>query len=142
MLMSGETDLNRLLANMQPELVEGEFVFCSVSPEAYDRLGVHLLGWFLEEEGISLIVERSIGDDEGLDYAFVSRMITLNIHSSLDAVGFIAAITSKLAGAGISVNTISGFYHDHLFVPTDKANSAMKLLDELRNATAGNFSSI
>jgi hypothetical protein len=122
---------------MQPDLLEGEFVFCSVSPKAFDQLRIHPIGYLREAEGITLIVERSIADDEGLDYEFVSRMITLNIHSSLEAVGFLAAITSKLAGAGISVNTVSAFYHDHLFVPTDRARAAMRLLEELRNDAAG-----
>ncbi len=135
--MSGETNLQSLLANMQPDLLEGEFVFCSVSPKAFDQLRIHPIGYLREAEGITLIVERSIADDEGLDYEFVSRMITLNIHSSLEAVGFLAAITSKLAGAGISVNTVSAFYHDHLFVPTDRARAAMRLLEELRNDAAG-----
>lgn len=57
-------------------------------------------------------------------------MISLMAHSSLDAVGFLAAITAKLAAAGISVNPVSAFYHDHLFVPFDKAEMAMNLLSE------------
>ncbi|MEA1977158.1 MAG: ACT domain-containing protein [Chloroflexota bacterium] len=131
--MPGETNLQSLLANMQPALLEGEFVFCSISPQAYDQLRFSPIGSFREAEGITLIVERSVADAEGLDYKLVSRMITLNIHSSLEAVGFLASITSKLAEAGISVNTVSAFYHDHLFVPTDRASAAMLLLDELKN---------
>ena len=41
-----------------------------------------------------------------------------------------AAITAKLAEAGISMNAVSAYYHDHLFVPADKAKSVMKLLAE------------
>lgn len=138
--MSGETNLQSLLANMQPALLEGEFVFCSVSPQAFDQLRIRPIGNFREAEGITLIVERSVADAEGLDYEFVSRMITLNIHSSLEAVGFLASVTSKLAEAGISVNPVSAFYHDHLFVPTDRASAVMQLLDELRNVAAGHIS--
>ena len=138
--MSGETDLRKLLAKMQPELLRGEFVFCSVSPIRFTQLDFHPLGVFREAEGITLIVERSIADDEDLDYTFVARMITLNIHSSLEAVGFLAAITSKLAWAGISVNTISAMYHDHLFVPTDRAEDALALLVELSLDADGNRS--
>ncbi len=134
--MPGETNLQRLLANMQPELLEREFVFCSVSPTEFEQLRIHLVGWFREAEGITLVIERNIADDEGLDYEFVSRMITLNIHSSLEAVGLLAAITSKLAAAGISLNTISAYYHDHLFVPRDRASAVMMLLDELKNDAA------
>ncbi|NOR90890.1 MAG: ACT domain-containing protein [Anaerolineales bacterium] len=138
--MSGETNLQSLLANMQPDLLEGEFVFCSISPQAFAQLRICPIGNFREAEGITLIVERSIADAEGLDYEFVSRMITLNIHSSLEAVGFLASVTSKLAEAGISANPVSAFYHDHLFVPTDRASAAMRHLDELRNVAAGHIS--
>jgi len=43
-------------------------------------------------------------------------------------VGFLAAVTSRLTEAGISVNAISAFYHDHLFVPADRADEAMAIL--------------
>ncbi|MGB2895471.1 MAG: ACT domain-containing protein [Anaerolineales bacterium] len=135
--MSGEANLQLLLTHMQPELLGGEFVFCSISPKTFNQLCFQPIGWFRESEGITLVVERSIADDEGLPYEFISRMITLNVHSSLEAVGFLAAITSKLAGAGISVNTISAFYHDHLFVPADRAVAVMQLLEELSNDAAG-----
>ena len=52
-------------------------------------------------------------------------MITLSVHSSLDAVGFLAAITNKLAAAAISFNPVSAYYHDHLFIPANRAEQAM-----------------
>jgi len=55
--MPGETNLQSLLANMQPALLEGEFVFCSVSPQAFDQLRIRQIGNFREAEGITLIVE-------------------------------------------------------------------------------------
>ncbi|RVA88555.1 ACT domain-containing protein, partial [Mesorhizobium sp. M7A.F.Ca.CA.004.02.1.1] len=60
--------------------------------------------------------------------SFRCRMVTLNIHSSLEAVGFLAAITTRLAAAGMGVNPVSAFYHDHLFVPADRAEEALELL--------------
>jgi hypothetical protein len=39
-----------------------------------------------------------------------------------------AAITTCLAKENISVNPVSAFYHDHLFVPEDRADDAMRLL--------------
>ena len=36
-----------------------------------------------------------------------------------------------LADAGISVNPVSAYYHDHLFVPVEKAGQAMQLLATL-----------
>ena len=58
-------------------------------------------------------------------------MITLNVHSSLEAVGFLAAITARLAAAGMGVNPVSGFYHDHLFVPAERAAEAMEILSRM-----------
>ena len=45
--------------------------------------------------------------------------------------GFHAAITTCLANAGISVNAVIAFHHDHLFVPKDRADEAIRLLASL-----------
>jgi hypothetical protein len=66
-----------------------------------------------------------------LPHEFPSRMITLNVHSSLDAVGFIALIATKLAAAGMGVNPVAGFFHDHIFIPEARAEDAMNLLQDL-----------
>ena len=58
-------------------------------------------------------------------------MITLNIHSSLEAVGFLAVITTHLAKLNVGVNPVSGFYHDHLFIPAERAQDVMTALSEL-----------
>ena len=58
-------------------------------------------------------------------------MITLNIHSSLDAVGFMARIASALAEHGMGVNPVAGFYHDHIFVPLGREQDALTVLREL-----------
>ncbi|HEY9768965.1 MAG TPA: ACT domain-containing protein [Coleofasciculaceae cyanobacterium] len=57
-------------------------------------------------------------------------MITLSVHSSLEAVSFLAAITAKLAEHKIGVNPVSAYHHDHLFVPVSRAQEAMILLKE------------
>jgi hypothetical protein len=46
-------------------------------------------------------------------------------------VGFLAAITARLAQAGISLNAVSAYYHDHLFVPWENRERAMQILKEL-----------
>jgi hypothetical protein len=53
------------------------------------------------------------------------------VHSSLDSVGLTAAVSGKLAAHGISANIIAGFYHDHVFVPRNKAQLALRLLTEI-----------
>ncbi|WP_414640799.1 ACT domain-containing protein [Archangium sp.] len=55
-------------------------------------------------------------------------MLTLSVHSSLEAVGFLAAVTTRLAARGISVNPVSAYFHDHLFVPSARATESLALL--------------
>jgi hypothetical protein len=55
-------------------------------------------------------------------------MITLSIHSDLEAVGFLAAITTALAAIDIPVNAVSAYYHDHTFVPYEHHDDALECL--------------
>ncbi len=126
--MIGETSLQALLRSMQPMLKQEEYVFCSISYQEQQCLGLDPICQFKEEEGLTLILERGQADAASLSYTSVFRMITLSIHSSLEAVGFLAAITTKLAEQNISVNPVSAYYHDHLLVPAVRAQEAMELL--------------
>ena len=129
--MPGETDLQNLLGSMSPELLPGVFVFATL-PAGPQRPGnLNPVMVFREREGDTLILLEEKAAAAGLSSAFPSRMITLNIHSSLDAVGFLAAITARLAAAGMGVNPVSAFFHDHLFVPAGRAEDAMALLQAL-----------
>lgn len=133
--MAGERDLNALLKDMKPEMQPGAFVFCTIPPDEPIPATVNPLLTFREHEGTTLVIRREEAERAGLRYAFASRLITLTVHSLLDAVGFLAAITACLAEAGISVNAVSAFYHDHLFVPADRADEALAILQEISGAT-------
>lgn len=126
--MSGETNLETLLHSMQPSLKPEEYVFCTVSPAQWANLTVQPIGLFQEEEGITLILPKVQADQSQLPYEYVAHLITLSVHSSLSAIGFLAAITTRLAAQGISVNPVSAYYHDHLFVPVDRSAEALRLL--------------
>ncbi|MBV6657206.1 MAG: ACT domain-containing protein [Devosiaceae bacterium] len=128
--MAAITDLSQLLAHMEPVLHPPVYVFATV-PSGTSTAQLAPVMRFSEAEGETLIIERDAAQQAGLHFAFPSRMITLNVHSSLDAVGFLAAITRALADAGMGVNPVSAFYHDHLFVPEDRAQDAMEILAKL-----------
>ena len=129
--MSGEGDITTLLKTMKPEMLEGIFVFCSLTNDREISTSLKPVLTFREREGTTLIVRREEAEGARLPYQFTSRQITLTVHSSLEAVGFLAAITGRLADAGISVNAVSAFYHDHLFVPEHRADEALRLLRDL-----------
>jgi hypothetical protein len=126
--MPGGTDLKQLLGAMSPELAPGVFVFATLRPGAPRPGGIDPIMSFREREGETLILREDEARAAGLSATFPSRMITLNVHSSLDAVGFLAAIAGRLAAAGMGVNPVAGYFHDHLFVPADRATDAMAIL--------------
>jgi len=130
-LMAGERDLQTLLKAMQPELQDGVFVFCAIPQGADIPAAIKPRLIFREREAMTIVVRREEAETLGLPHQFASRLITLTVHSSLEAVGFLAAISARLAEAGISVNAVSAFYHDHLFVPHDRADEAMTLLQDM-----------
>jgi hypothetical protein len=120
---------------MKPEMRPGIFVFCTIPTSQSIPAALSPLLTFREEEGTTFVIPREEAEAAGLRYVFASCLITLTVHSALDAVGFLAAITARLAAAGISVNAVSAFHHDHLFVPADRADDAMVLLQEMSKAT-------
>ncbi|NRB33765.1 MAG: ACT domain-containing protein [Rhodobacteraceae bacterium] len=128
--MSGETNLDRLLRGMSAELVDGVYVFATVAQGDVPK-GLTPRMMFHEAEGVTLVLLQDEAQAAGLAFDFPCRMITLNVHSALEAVGFIARIATVLAGAGMGVNPVAGFYHDHLFIPENHAEDAMHLLAQL-----------
>lgn len=127
--MAGETDLERLLATMDPHLFPTEYVFLTLSGGSYgDHRDLEPVVAVAETEGLTLVVPRQAADRAGFSYDAVFRMITLQVHSSLEAVGLTAHVGRRLAAAGISANVVAGFYHDHLFVPTQRAVDAVAAL--------------
>lgn len=130
--MSGEQNLDVLIGSLSAVLAEGLYVFVTL-PDRNVPVNLAPRMVFEELEGTTLIILKSEAETHGLEYEFPCRMITLNIHSSLEAVGFMARIASELAKHNMGVNPVSGFFHDHLFVPDGREQDAMKILQELAN---------
>lgn len=106
------------------------YVYCSFSDFVLPD-GVPAFCTIRESEGLTAIVERADARRLRLAYIYDARLITLSVHSSLNAVGFIKVISGKLADAGIPCNVIAGYYHDHILVPVDRADEAMDRLREI-----------
>ena len=122
--MDGERNLDILLQTMQPLLTDGKWVF-RTSVNGFDAATLETaILMFREPEGVT-IISPAKPSDEGLP---TWGMITLSIHSSLEAVGFLAAITTSLAAIDIPVNAVSAYYHDHIFVPYKRRDDALECL--------------
>lgn len=126
--MVGEMNLDALFVGMNAVLIDGIFVFATVDTVPQ---GLAPRMAFQEAEGTTLIVLREEADAHGIAYEFACRMITLNIHSSLEAVGFMARIATELAKENMGVNPVAGFYHDHIFIPDGREDDAMAVLKRM-----------
>lgn len=129
--MASVSDLKELLLRMKPKLSAEEYIFCTIAEERFRSSNVKPICTFREKEGVTAIIERRSAEAGSIRYSIAWKMITLTVHSDLEAVGFLAAVTGRLAREGISVNVVSAVRHDHLFVPSNMAEKAMKALREL-----------
>lgn len=123
-----EKNLRTLLRTMNPQLHPQPIAFAKAAaapPEA--------ICTFREDEGLTVLIPVEDAGRLGLTYSYIAAWITLTVESDLDAVGFLAAITERLAEAEISCNVVSAFHHDHLFVPFDKRDEAVRILRELQS---------
>ena len=130
--MSGEKDLKVLLSNLMPRLLPDTYVFCIIEGGSYGNLGeANPIASFQETEGLSLILSKTDADKHRLKYEGEYKGISLDVHSSLEAVGMTAAIATKLTAHNISANIIAAFHHDHLFIPSKDAEKALDLLRDI-----------
>jgi hypothetical protein len=128
--MNGEMDLRILLRQMEPEINEGEYVYCLADSREQMMLLAPICS-FLEKEGWTMILPREKADSMNIPYTTICAWITLTVHSALEAVGLTAAVSHALAESNIGCNMVAAFHHDHIFVPLKDAKRAMDVLETL-----------
>ena len=119
------------LPELDPELHEGTFAFTTV-PVTTSLAGLDVVATMREPEGLTLVLPEAQAKERGFEVQFRCAWITLRLASALDAVGLTAAFARALADLGIACNVIAGTHHDHLFVPVDRAQDALRCLQDLR----------
>ena len=119
------------MTDLQPDLLIDNYVFCTFPQNKYGDLEyLKPIGSFQENEGITLVVTEKIAKLHNLSYEGIFKCISLKLMSTLSSVGLTKKIAVLLAERNISANIYAGYYHDHIFVPLDKASEAFKLLSE------------
>jgi len=132
--MTGELDLQAMLATLKPVLDPVEYVYACVTEDdpVHEKLGeLTPFAVIRESEGITVILPRQQADSLAIAYEDIFGCITLSVHSSLLAVGLTASVAAALAEHEISANLVAGYYHDHVFVPVEDANRAVDRLNLL-----------
>lgn len=123
------TDLAQLLSSLSARLDPEPYVWASVAVAPEDCVPVATV---MEDEGLTVVVPEAAADEAGLAWQFRSARVTLEVHSSLEAVGLTAAFTRALADEGVSANVVAGFHHDHVFVPWNRREDAIAALARLQ----------
>jgi ribosomal protein S18 acetylase RimI-like enzyme len=131
--MTPERNLHRLLASIAPKRHAGVYLFCEV-PSGVVPEGIEPQMTFREGDTTTVVVEEDQAEAAGIAGELPSVWITLGASSDLAAVGFLAVITARMAAQSISVNVVSGYRHDHLFVPVAMAEDAMAVLSSLEGS--------
>ncbi|MDN4483894.1 ACT domain-containing protein [Demequina lignilytica] len=123
------TDLAELISSMSARLDPEPYVWITgdVAPA-----GCTPVVTVEEAEGTTWVVPEPQARAAGAAHDFRSARITLEVHSSLEAVGLTAAFARALADVGISANVVAGFHHDHIFVPWDRRDDALRALEALQ----------
>lgn len=84
-----------------------------------------------EREGTTVIITADGARARGWDIDFEGAWLTLDVHSSLSAVGLTAVVSEALAAESIPCNVVAGYYHDHLLVPSEQADQAIAAIEHL-----------
>lgn len=131
--MSGETDLQKILATLTVSRRADPVTMLSLDTASLDptTVGDGIEAVISEAEGITVVATVAEAERRGWPAEFVAAWLTIEVHSSLEAVGLTRAMAAVLGDAGIPCNVLAGFYHDHILVPLDQADEAIAQLESL-----------
>jgi len=129
--MVGIKDLGVLLKSMNPKISGKNYVFCTIGEREFESMNLNSLLVFREKEGVTVVIKEDEAKKNNLDFSDKWDLITLNVHSDLNAVGLLAAVSGELAKHKISINVVSAYYHDHIFVHANKSKRALGVLKKI-----------
>lgn len=128
----GIVSLAKILESLSGILYPEKYVFVTVASKQLQDLNLsNIFAVINEEEAVTLIVETSKKNNWTTEELPEFSRITLNVHSSLNAVGLTAAVSTALAKKEISCNIIAGYYHDHVFVQKAREAEALEIINAL-----------
>ncbi len=122
-------DLAKLLRTLTVSQRPGTFCIATVPPTT--RLGDGVEALMVEDEGVTAVATIERAQTEGWDHEFEAAWLTLDVYSALQAVGLTAAVAEALTEVGISCNVLAARHHDHILVPTERAEVAISAIEAL-----------
>ncbi|MGI9611629.1 MAG: methyltransferase domain-containing protein [Acidimicrobiales bacterium] len=136
--MPGETNLNVILEELSVIRRPGRFAVVAVEEPPTLTDGVEALVAEADRTTVVATVERA--EQSGWQIDFEAAWLTLDVHSSLEAVGLTAAAATALAERSIPCNVLAGWKNDHILVPVAQAEAAIAALSDIANHSHGHHS--
>ena len=102
------------------------FVFCCLQTSSFADQDVIMA--FREEEGMTYIVSQSSAEALGVDFDQIWAWISVDTQTQLNATGITAHIAAIFGAHKIPCNVVAAFHHDHLFVPFELGEEALRVL--------------
>lgn len=130
--MKGELNLRNILQKLNPTLNDGKYVYCTVKDISKIPMS-EILFFFREKEDITVIIKKEVAEELEINFAYIASWITLEVYSSLSAVGLTAKFSQALSEGGISCNVVAAYFHDHIFVDEKDSDEAIYILNQLKN---------
>ena len=106
------------MSGLKPRLYSERYAFKATADQSLGEA----FALIREDEGLTAIRADAAGD---------WARISLGVHSSLEAVGLTSALSNAFAEAGISANIVAALRHEHLFVPWDRREEALRCIEAL-----------
>ncbi|PNY24074.1 Uncharacterized protein TCAP_05987 [Tolypocladium capitatum] len=133
----GEARPSTLLADMTATLHPTTYAFASFRDPSKLPPMPQIQLFFQEPEGITIVTSLGYAQTHGIECFFPCRMISLSFTSCAEAAGHTAVLVARLAARNLGVKPVSGFYHDHLFVPVGREAEAMEVLAAVAEENRG-----
>lgn len=127
--MAGQIDLDTILADLAVTRRPGVFAFVRLPEPIEMDDEIHAL--VHEEEGVTVVTTIDVARERGWKWAFEAAWLTLEVHTALEAVGVTAAVAQALTAESIPCNVLAGYYHDHLLIPVERADDAIRAITRL-----------
>lgn len=128
--MSGQTNLSKALNSLHVSCDEVQYGFATIKDNTI--LPKQIIGTFQEKEGLTVIAPIESFKQSEILFEGPYARLTIEVHTSLDLVGFTAVFASKLAENNISANVVAGYFHDHIFVQYSLKEKAIDVLNNLK----------
>ena len=127
--MAGETDLATIIGSLTVGRRPEPVTVCTVDEAV--AVGDGVLAVLAEAEATTVVATVATAEQRGWPVEWMAAWLTIEVHTSLDAVGLTAALSAALAERAIPCNVLAGYHHDHLLVPLDRADDAVAAIEAL-----------